>query len=234
MKSPVALMGAMDCEIEAYLEAMTHVEEYSDRYFHFYTGTLEDWPIVLSKSGVGKVVSTMVAQALIERYHPAFLLFSGIAGAFNPDYQIGDVILADDLVQHDMDVRPLGFERGQIAYTDIRFIQSDRSLLALAEGCQLDGHRIHTGRILTGDQFIAHEEKAARAYLTEELKGDAVEMEGASVALACHLLGVPFLVVRTISDRADGAAPDDFHAFLPEASHNSFKVVSHILASSKE
>lgn len=231
MLKPVALMGAMDCEVELFLSHMEQVEKKQEPFFHFYTGLLHGCPVVLSRSGVGKVLATMVAQALIERFKPSCLLFTGIAGSLNPSYEIGDVVAGKDLVQHDMDVRPLGFPRGQIAYTDWRFFDADPVLLEKALACQLPDHSIHSGRILTGDQFIAHHSRNELKYLTEELGGDAVEMEGASVAMVATLLNVPFLVIRTISDRANGAAPADFEAFLPRASENSFQVVSHLISS---
>ena len=223
-----AIMGALDCEIELLVDAMTESNTIEDRYFTFHRGILFGQEAVVTKSGVGKVLATMVAQALIERFSPTALLFTGIAGGLNTSYEIGDIILGAELLQHDLDLRPLGFQRGQLAYTELREFHADPALLGIARSAPCE-HPIHLGTILTGDQFITHNTEAYR-YLTRELKGDAVEMEGAAVATIAHLMEVPSLIIRTISDKADGSADVDFNAFLPEASKNSLHMVNHILS----
>lgn len=145
------------------------------------------------------------------------------------DLSIGDLILAKELIQHDLDARGLGFERGEVPYSTYHVLQSDEELLAIAQEFQPDAGRLRTGRVLTGDQFLTSAQEASWSYLTDELAGDAVEMEGAAVALVATLNKMPFLVARTISDRADGDASTDFEAFLPLASKNSLSLVQHIL-----
>jgi len=103
-------------------------------------------------------------------------------------------------------------------------------LFLLAAGFTPAKGKLHQGRICTGDQFITHREMDSHAYLTEELAGDGVEMEGASVALVCSVNRVPFLVARTISDRADGSAASNFEEFLPQASQNSLDLVRFLLS----
>ncbi len=128
-----------------------------------------------------------------------------------------------------MDVQALGFSRGTIPYTDYRVFAADDKLRTIASEVRLSRKKIMEGRILTGDQFMTEKETKRRKYLTEDLKGDAIEMEGGAVAMVCTLNRVPFLVVRTISDKADGTAPKDFNRFMPVVAKNSFKVVSSLV-----
>lgn len=226
--SPIAIIGAMDAEIQEYLHHLEDMKEEAWNHFVFYHGLLEGKNVVLVKSGIGKVFSAMIAQHMIDTYAPSHLLFTGVAGALNTAYEIGDIVLSKDCIQHDMDVRALGFERGRIPYTDFKVFEANNELLAIAQGVQSE-QRIHTGRILTGDQFFTHSALDSHTYLTQELEGDAIEMEGAAVGQVCSLNNIPFLVVRTISDKANEEASLNFNEFLPKVAKNSFAVVRHTL-----
>ena len=177
----------------------------------------------------------MVAERLIASFSPDYVLVTGIAGGLHPDLEIGDVILSQDTIQHDLDAHALGFPRGTIPYTELRELHASAELLRLGQlgvaNELIEGHQVHVGRILSGDQFITHREMASHSYLTEELGGDAIEMEGASVATVCHLNRVPFLIIRSISDRADGTAMTDVSRFMHVAAANSRKMVAHIVNS---
>jgi 5'-methylthioadenosine/S-adenosylhomocysteine nucleosidase len=171
-----------------------------------------------------------VAQKLIDTFSPSALLFTGVAGALNPAYDIGDVVVARDCVQHDVDGRALGFPRGNLLYTDWMSFPADPALVRLALSARPEGHRVFEGRILTGDQFMNRDEINHHGYMLDELKGDAVEMEGGALAQVAAVNGIPYAVVRTLSDRADGDAVEDFQRFLPVIAKNSFAVVRAILA----
>lgn len=228
-KPMFAIIGAMDAEIEEYLR---HIEDEKIHLWHdftFYEGRLYSHPVVVVKSGIGKVFAAMITQHLIDCYTPTHVIFTGVAGALNPGYEIGDVVLSSDCVQHDMDVSTLGFERGRIPYTDYQFFSADPTLIDLAKQAEVN-HPIHIGRILTGDQFFTQKKLRETAYLTQELKGDAIKMEGAAVGQVCALNKIPFLIVRTISDKADEQAPVNFTEFLPEIARNSYSIVDYILS----
>jgi len=219
----------MDSEIDGFLSRLENRLEIHWNGFTQHRGQLEGQEVLVSKSGVGKVMSAMVTQHLIDRWHPKAVIFTGLAGSLQPHIEIGDTLLAADLVQHDMESAALNLPRGQVPFSNYRFLPSHPALLELAAGYRPANGRLHQGRICTGDQFITYREMVTHAYLTEELEGDGVEMEGASVALVCSVNRVPFLVARTISDRADEDAATNFEAFLPQASQNSLDLVRFIL-----
>lgn len=226
---PVGILGAMDAEIAEFLSHAEPIGREEWRGFVFHKVRMEGRETVLVKCGVGKVFAALVSQHLIDTYAPACLLFTGVAGSLNPAYEIGDVVVSRDCIQHDVDGLALGFARGHLLYTEYKIFAADSALADLALSAPAVGHRIHSGRILTGDQFMTRDEINHHRYLVEELAGDAVEMEGGAIAQVCAVNGLPFLVVRTVSDRADGDAVHDFTRFLPVIAKNSYAVVKAIL-----
>ncbi len=238
---PIAVISALPQEAHDIQDALANRQSIKWAGGVVCQGMLENRTVALSICGVGKTLAAMTAQHVLEKYQPRALIFVGLAGGISPKFKRGDVILGEELLQHDMDARPGGFQRAEIPYTGIRVLKGDERLLSIAECAVLEGHRVIRGRILTGDQFVTHAapkksvdgpgEVAATQweYLSQELQGDAVEMEGASIALVAHLHRVPCLIVRTISDGGDPDAFRDFSSFLSEASHRSLKVLRHIL-----
>lgn len=227
----VLLLGALDEEIAELREAITAETKETWRGFSFWRGRIEGREVVLAKTGVGKSLSALVTQHLVDRFTPTEILFCGIAGSLTPTLEIGDLLVARDCLQHDMDARPVGFPLGQIPFTPFRVLTCDGSLVEAALSFTPAGYRVISGRVLTGDQFLTSSDRASHRYLTEELAGDAVEMEGASVALVAAVNEIPFLLVRAISDRADGGAPRSFNRFLTLAARRTFDIILHVLRS---
>ncbi|MBS1155048.1 MAG: 5-methylthioadenosine/S-adenosylhomocysteine nucleosidase [Proteobacteria bacterium] len=225
----IVILGAMDSEIGSFLSVMDNGQIRHWNGFDHHQGTIEGRAVLVSKSGVGKVMAAMMTQHLIDDYRPLAVLFTGLAGSLQPQIGIGDTLVARDLVQHDMETSAIGFPRGQIPFSDWRFIPADPRLLHLASDYEPALGKLHVGRICTGDQFISHREMSSHGYLAGELAGDGVEMEGASVAQVCAVNNVPCLVARTISDKADGSAAVNFEEFLPRASHNSLDFIRYML-----
>jgi adenosylhomocysteine nucleosidase/adenosylhomocysteine/aminodeoxyfutalosine nucleosidase len=128
-----------------------------------------------------------------------------------------------------MNAISLGFQRGEIPYSPYRILACDTGLVDLAMRCVPEAGKVVTGRILTGDQFITNRTLKSMQYLYDDLAGDAVEMEGASVGLVATVNRIPFLLIRVISDRADTYAHIDFQSFLPKASRNSLQFIRHVL-----
>jgi len=223
----LAIMSAMAEEIEHYLDACT-VEgsrEQAGRTLH--KARYHGHDLVLVKGGVGKVNAAMCTQLLIDVFDVGAVICTGAAGALHDGLDIGDVIVAEDCVQHDVTVEFLGLPRGQIPFSNLRFFSAAEQLVARAMEVDLAEHSIRKGRVCTGDAFI--QEETLRAQIQEELDGDCVEMEGAAVGQVCTLNDVPFLLVRAISDRADGSSDIDFQAFLHEAARSSAQIVLHLL-----
>ena len=229
MKNIPAIVGAMDSEITLYLEHSELINETVWGDFVFYEVLLDGNECVVCKSGIGKVLATMVCQKLIDLYKPSSILFTGVAGALNPTLDIGDVVVSRDCIQHDIDGRPLGFERGQILFSDKKVFVADETLINLAMKVQVDGHNLIEGRILTGDQFFTHSDIESHKYIIDEMKGDCIEMEGAAIAVVCTSNEVPFVIVRTMSDKANGDAVEDFNKLHHLVAGNSYAIVKQLL-----
>lgn len=214
----------------------------------YYTGTLWDQDVVLVFSRYGKVAAASTATTLIDRFGAELLLFTGVAGGASPEVKIGDIVIADRLVQHDMDASPTGwFKRFEVPGTNKTHFEVPESLVELAvrsaEAYATTHHpslevmqefgihspTVHTGVIASGDQFVASQQ------LLDDLRNHlpglkCVEMEGAAVAQVGHEHGVPVVVVRSISDSANHEAHVDFPRFIEQvASFYSLGIVQRIL-----
>jgi len=176
---------------------------------------------------IGKVFSTLTAATMIEKFGAQKLLFSGVAGGINPSLKIGDLIAATALCQHDVDITAFGHPYGFIPEGK-RFIKSDEALLVLAKEVASEmGVDLLEGVIATGDQFVASQER--KNWIADTYAADALEMEGASVAVVCDALGVPFFILRAISDTADMDAGFNFEAFLESSAKESADFVIKML-----
>ena len=221
------ILGAMDGEIAECCANLQRANTTEWNGFDIHHGWVEDREVLVAKTGVGKSLSAMFCQRLIDEHTPDRILFSGVAGALNPSLEIGDTLIARDCVIHDMDATALGFKRGEIPHSPYRVFTCDPDLVAQAAAVEPIQGNVVTGRVLTGDQFVTSAD--TRNELRTLLAGDAVEMEGASVGLVATVNGVPFLLIRTISDKADGQAHIDFGSFLKFASRNAWHYFSRIV-----
>lgn len=225
----IGVIGAMKEEIDKFHGHLTGTRETVKAGITFYEGRFHGQPIVLCKSGVGKVNAAVTTQLLIETFGVQAIIFTGVAGAVDPTLNVGDIVISSECLQHDMDVTALGFPRGTIPYETVSLFTADASLRRLAAEVsrELFKERVLEGRVLSGDQFIASREIVAGLY--NELQGACVEMEGAAVAQVCSMNGVPFVVIRSMSDKADGSAHVNFAEFTLMASDHSFQIVDGML-----
>ena len=223
------IIGAMDEEISAYLDEIELSTSHNWRGHHFYEGHLFGKSVIVVKTGVGKVLSAMITQRMFDSFPIERIIFTGIGGSINNTYEIGDIVIGRDTVQHDLDTTALGLPRGLIPYTDLRIIPCDHEKVGELIQLATEIGTAHIGRILTGDVFVAHRDDSRYDYLREELAGDVVEMEGASVGTVAHFNGIPFNLIRVISDRADGSAPKNFKDFLQDASKTTKKLMEAFL-----
>jgi adenosylhomocysteine nucleosidase len=191
----------------------------------FWLGELHGQPVVLALSRIGKVAAATTATTLIEAFGVQRLIFTGVAGGIGPGVQVGDVVVAQEFVQHDMDASPL-FPRYEIPLYGRERFACDALLVRVlldATRCGLQQlglpATVHQGLIASGDRFVSAAEEARLLHATLSEAGHAplaVEMEGAAVAQVCHDYGVPYAAMRTISDRADDTAHVDFPKFVVE------------------
>lgn len=229
--SKIGIIGAMAEEVELIRQRLEGERTIRKAGIEFREGHFEGKPIVLCKSGVGKVNSAVCTQLLIDTFGVDAVLFTGVAGALDPQLEIGDIVVSTDCMQHDMDVTALGFPRGTIPYADLSVFPAHERLAELAYevSARLFPGRAVRGRVLSGDRFIADRDTVRQ--LREELQGACTEMEGAAVAQVCAMNGIPFVVIRSMSDKADGSAHINFAEFTQLASEHSFRIIEGMLRS---
>ena len=214
----LGIIGAMDEEVAKIKERLENVEVQTFGGMDFYKGNFEGKSVVVVRSGIGKVNAAVCAQILADRYQVSGIVNTGIAGSLMAKIDIGDIVLSTDALQHDMDATNFGYPAGQIPRMDVLSFPADSKLLALAkECCGRVNPEIHTyeGRVVSGDQFISDQKK--KDWLIETFHGYCTEMEGAAIAQAAYLNGLPFLIIRAISDKADNSANVDYPTFEAQA-----------------
>ena len=236
-------------ELKALLALMPDEQRVRIAGRDFWVGHLHGQPVVAVLSRIGKVAAAVTAAVLLERFGVRAIVFSGVAGGLAPGVNVGDVVVATALLQHDMDASPL-FPKYEVPLMGISRFTTDAAIsdalatvaeetlrdpVALVGQAAVDefglrSPKVHRGLLVSGDRFVstAAESQALRRSLPDAL---AVEMEGASVAQVCHDYGVPFAAMRTISDRADDEAHGDFARFVAEvASRYSLALIGAWLA----
>ena len=223
----LAIMGAMVEEITPLLECFeTYTCEESAKN-KYYSASYKGLDVVIAYSKIGKVNASLTATTLIEKYGAQKLLFSGVAGAINPSLKIGDLIVATKLTQHDLDITAFGHPHGFVPEGAV-FVETDKALMDVAKKVAHERKiPLQEGIIATGDQFICNEEK--KNWIGTTFHADALEMEGASVAVVCDALNVPFCILRAISDAADMDAGFSFDTFLESSAKQSAHFMMAIL-----
>lgn len=219
----IAIMGAMVEEITPLLDFFGTYETLEFAKNRYYTTTYKGMELVIAYSKIGKVNASLTATTLIEKFGAEQLLFSGVAGALNPNLRIGDVLVATALTQHDLDITAFGHPHGYVPEGSV-YVDTDASLRALAHKvAKAQNIILQEGIIATGDQFICDGVK--KEWIHTTFKADATEMEGASVAVVCDALKIPFCVLRAISDAADMDAGFSFDEFLVSSAKESAQFI---------
>lgn len=224
----IGIVGAMDEELTLLLEALEETQVRRVGGFTLYLGTLVGRRVVLAQCGVGKVNAAALAQLLVLE-GVSQLIFTGVAGGVGLGLRVGDIVISTDAVQHDLDVTALGYALGEVPGDGLAWPADDalRARALAAAAGELEGIKVVAGRIASGDQFIASPEKVN--WLRETFGAACAEMEGAAVAQVCHKAGVPFVIIRSLSDSADGGAEADFRSFTPLAARRAKTVVLRML-----
>jgi len=228
----IAIMGAMIEEVEPFLNLGGHepllkyFKKHNDITYGknlYHEARYKGLDIVLGYSKIGKVNAALTAATMIEKFGAEQLLFTGVAGAVNPELKIGDLVVATQLCQHDLDITAFGHPHGYVPEGKV-YIEPSHELLHIAKNVADErGISLKGGIIATGDQFIA--DPARKQWIKQTFEADAIEMEGAAVAVICDAFNVPFFVLRAISDAADMDAAFDFDEFLKHSSQVSSSFV---------
>jgi adenosylhomocysteine nucleosidase len=225
----IGIIGAMDEEVAILINEIILDRKEIKANMEFCCGNLWGQNVVVVRSGIGKVNSAICAQILIDDFSVDFIINVGIAGGIGIDINPGDVVIADNLVQHDIDTSVFGDRIGQVPRLDTFDFKCSKELITMAKkGClELKHIKSFIGRIVTGDQFIADVEKIK--WIKEEFDALACEMEGGSIAQVCFLNNIPFVVIRSISDNANTGAHIDYEKFKYIAVENSITILKSML-----
>ena len=224
--SKIGIIGAMELEVDTLKAQMAVASRTTKAGMEFFEGTLGQAQVVVVRCGIGKVNAAMCVQILVDLFQVTHVINTGVAGSLNADLDIGDIVISQDVIHHDMDVRVFGYALGQVPQLDTLAFPGDETLIRLAlSSCEEANPGLHTavGRVVSGDQFISGKEIKNR--LITEFHADCTEMEGAAIAHAAYLNGIPFVVIRAISDKADDSAEMDYPTFEREAAGHCARLV---------
>lgn len=204
-------------------------------HMDFVEGTLFGTPAVVVQCGVGKINAAVCAEILISHFHVTHVINTGVAGSLNNMLNIGDILVSVDAVHHDMDVTNLGYQPGEVPGLGTVAFPADPSLRAAALDAARNsdlGISAMEGRVASGDQFVR--DQAEKDRIIRTFHADCAEMEGASIAHTCWLNDVPFVIVRAISDKADGSASMSYPEFERKAAHDCARIVRELVGSYPE
>ncbi|WP_297430217.1 5'-methylthioadenosine/adenosylhomocysteine nucleosidase [Clostridium sp.] len=225
----IGIIAAMAEELEILLADLTLEEKLEKANMTFHKGTLYGKTVVAVVCGIGKVNSAICTQILASEYKVDKVINVGVAGGIGKEIYPGNIVVAENLVQHDMDTTAFGDKVGQIPRLDTFDFKCDKEMVALAKKACEEIPELNSfiGRIASGDQFIANIEKIQ--WLDKEFGAISCEMEGASIAQVCYLNSIPFVVIRSISDNANNGAHMDYQKFIPVAVKNSTRILKQML-----
>lgn len=228
----IGIIGAMEEEVTILKNKLTQLSEISVAHVKFYTGILKDREVVITQSGIGKVNAAISTTLLINKFKPDIIINTGSAGALDESLNVGDVLISDDVKYHDADATAFGYEYGQVPQMPVAFQSSKPLIEKVSQVVQQQQQQQLTakvGLIVSGDSFIGsieQRQKIKKAFPNAM----AVEMEATAIAQTCYQFNVPFVVVRAVSDLANGEAEMSFEAFLEKAAVSSSQTVEALVS----
>lgn len=227
----LGIICALKMEVDGFKELMENAELTQKAGLTFCRGKIFDKDVVLLESGAGKVNAAAGAQIMIDLFQPDVILSAGIAGSLIKDVTIGDIVVASDCVEHDINRTAMEEPRGQIWFPDEKRIDipADKGVSdKLVECCQNLGAHVRVGRVATGDVFITY--RRQREFLAFEFDALCCEMEGAAVGHVCYMNKVPFGIIRSISDDFKFNKPEDYEEFKALAVEREIKAIKKFIA----
>jgi adenosylhomocysteine nucleosidase len=228
------IIGAMDLETKLLVEKMEAVTVHLIAGMAFNEGLLNGVHSVVVTSGIGKVNAAACAQILITKFSVSHIINTGVSGGIASELEVGDIVISTDCMEHDFDATGFGYKYGEIPRLEHSVFLADEALINLALASsqrQVKNHKVMKGRIVSGDQFVSTPER--KQFLLDYFEAHTTEMEGAAIGHVCYLNNTPFVVIRAMSDKADGSAHVSFDEFAIEAAHNSSHIVMDMLSEIK-
>ncbi|MDP4152719.1 MAG: 5'-methylthioadenosine/adenosylhomocysteine nucleosidase [Bacillota bacterium] len=229
----IGIIGAMDKEIEGLKSKMCNIESKTISGITFYTGSISGSEVIVAASGIGKVSAAICTQTMTLVFKPSAIICCGVAGALSNSLHIGNIAVADKVVQHDLDTSPVGDPLGYISALDTVELSCNNSIvIALQKAAAIIGVTFETGTIASGDQFICSDLQRSR--IKSHFNPIAVEMEGAAIGQVCSMNGIPFGIVRAISDGAGDDSHISYDEFAVLAAQHSVEIITQFLLEYKE
>ena len=223
----VGIIGAMELEVSSLKGQLSGCRISKKAGMEFCEGKIGGVDVVVVRCGIGKVNAALCVQILCDDHHVTHVINTGVAGSLNNDLNIGDILISKDAVHHDVDVTVFSYRKGEVPQLGVREFPADPHLIEAAEKAISDNQpelNYRVGRVASGDQFISSSEVKER--IISEFEADCAEMEGASIAHGAYLNGIPFVIIRAISDKADGSAEEDYPTFEKAAAAHCAKLVA--------
>lgn len=222
----IGIIGAMDVEVDALKNQLENKTEEEISSVKYVKGTLNGKETVIAKCDPGKVNAAICAEAMIIKYSPEMIINVGVAGSLSNELDIGQIAIGESSVQYDMDTSPLGDPKGFVSGIGTVEFECDKEIVKkfifAAKNC--DDLKYCTGRIATGDRFVASD--GIKNEIIKDFDCIACEMEGAAIGHVCAVNKIPYGILRAISDKADGSSHMDYPTFTKLAAKNSVKIIN--------
>ena len=226
----VGIIGAMEVEVESLKREMTVNRVVKKASMEFCEGTICSTEAVVVRSGIAKVNAGICVQILADEFKVTHVINTGVAGSLDARINIGDIVLSSDACYHDVDATVFGYKKGEIPQMGVLAFPADKELVARAKEAVKKAAPdigVFEGRVCSGDQFISSPD--VKQDIIKEFGGLCTEMEGAAIAQVCYLNKIPFVIIRAISDKADGSDIMDYPEFEKKAAHDCAALVKEIL-----
>ncbi len=228
----IGIIGAMEVEVESLKSEMNVKNTVKKASMEFFEGTIGSTEVVVVRSGICKVNAGICVQILHDTFGVTHVLNTGAAGSLDARINIGDIVLSTDACYHDVNATVFGYKKGEIPQLGVQAFPADQELIGKAkEAIKIAAPDlgVFEGRVCSGDQFIS--EKEVKDAIISDFGGMCVEMEGAGIAQACYLNDLPFVIIRAISDKADGSDIMDYPEFEKKAAHDCAALVLQMIKS---
>ena len=228
----IGIIGAMEVEVEALKSEMNVKSVVTKASMEFCEGTIGNTEVVIVRSGVAKVNAGICVQILVDLFNVTHIINTGVAGSLDARINIGDIVLSTDACYHDVDATVFGYKKGEVPQLGIHAFPADASLREAAKAAikkAAPDLGVFEGRVCSGDQFVSSPD--VKKAIIDEQGGMCTEMEGAAIAQACYLNKIPFVIIRAISDKADGSDIVDYPVFEEKAAHDCAALVKEMISS---